>query len=61
MSDLQDIKLLLSEQLDLIKTLYLKVLQLEEKSNQKIPQQMSQLYKNQLEIEQMISKQSGDQ
>lgn len=51
MSELQDIKLLLNEQLELIKTLYLKVIQLEEKSSQKIPQQMNQLYKNQLEIE----------
>ena len=57
MSELQDIKLLLNEQLELIKTLYLKVIQLEEKSSQKIPQQMNQLYKNQLEIEQMINKQ----
>lgn len=37
MSELQDIKLLLNEQLELIKTLYLKVIQLEEKSSQKIP------------------------
>ncbi|CAL5978925.1 Conserved_hypothetical protein [Hexamita inflata] len=60
MSELQDIKLLLNEQLELIKTLYLKVIQLEEKSSQKIPQQMNQLYKNQLEIEQMISKQGQE-
>lgn len=33
MSELQDIKLLLNEQLELIKTLYLKVVQLEEKSS----------------------------